>query len=798
MPGVYAGGVSVYGVGRTNPRSSRVALHIVPLLMAGAVSSSAAPAHKFSFSPEQRAYWAFQPVVRPTPSATPDSAWVRNPVDAFVLAGLAAESLEPAPPADKATLVRRVYLDLIGLPPSPAEVAAFDADDSSAAYHRLVERLLASPHYGERWGRHWLDLARYAESTGFEQDVTRPNAWRYRDYVIDAFNADKPYDRFVQEQIAGDELWPDLPAARIATAFNRNYAEEPNQKDLLLARQETLHDITSVVGSAFLGLTFNCAQCHDHKFDPITQRDYYRLQAFFASVNHDDSFPIVPAAEYKEYERRLAIWEEKTAAIWQGMYDMLEPQRKFTPEQLLHRYPDFVIEAIKTPVDRRDPNQEWMASLLERKVCGTCPFEPKPYMDPGFRTRARKLKGAEKQRFEELEAELAKFEHLKPDDVARGTGIFDVSPNPPATHVLGGGLYTNPGEEVQPGFLSILQPEPASIMPLPDGRSTGRRAALARWLTDPANPLVARVMVNRIWHHHFGRGIVATPSDFGVMGERPTHPELLDWLAAEFMDNGWSVKHVHRLILRSSAYRQAAKPLGEATPVAERAGVSESAAERARRVDPFDKLLWKFPARRLEGEVVRDAALSAAGLLNPGVGGPSVFPPLPEGVPNPTGGWNETKSAADHRRRSVYIFIRRNTPYPMLATFDFPDTHESCARRNRTTTAPQALALLNGQEPADWARALAGRVLSIAGSDPMKQVDVAYSLTYARGPDPREKDLALTFLERQTRIVSDRPEGAEAAAVPDSLPSGVSPEHAAALVDYCLMLLNSNEFVYSL
>ena len=781
-----------------NNRSSQLVLRILPLLMAGVGASSAAPAHESSFSPEQRAYWAFQPVVRPMPSATPDTAWVRNPVDAFVLAGLDAESLEPAPPADKATLVRRVYLDLTGLPPSPAEVAAFVADDSSAAYHRLVERLLASPHYGERWGRHWLDLARYAESTGFEQDVTRPNAWRYRDYVIDAFNADVPYDRFVQEQVAGDELWPDIPAARIATAFNRNYAEEPNQKDLLLARQETLHDITGVVASTFLGLTFSCAQCHDHKFDPITQRDYYRLQAFFASVNHDDSFPIVPATEYDEYERRLAIWEEKTAAIWQEMYDMLEPQRKFTLKQLLHRYPDFVIEAIETPADRRDPNQEWMASLLERKVCGTCPFEPKPYMDPRFRTRARKLKEAEKQRFEELEAELAKFEHLKPDDVERGTGIFDVSPNPPATHVLGGGLYTNPGEEVQPGFLSILEPEPPSIAPSPDGRSTGRRAALAKWLTDPANPLVARVMVNRIWHHHFGRGIVATPSDFGVMGERPTHPELLDWLAAEFVDNGWSVKHLHRVILRSSTYRQAAKPLGEATPVAGRPGVAESATERAGRVDSFNKLLWKFPARRLEAEVVRDAALSVAGLLNPRVGGPSVFPPLPEGVPNPTGGWNETRSAADHRRRSVYIFIRRNTPYPMLATFDFPDTHESCARRNRTTTAPQALALLNGEEPAEWARALAGRVLSIAGANPIKQVGVAYSLAYARVPDPREKDLALTFLERQARIVSDRPEGTEPASVPESLPPGVSAGHAAALVDYCLMLLNSNEFVYSL
>ena len=795
--GGHASGVPVLEPVQTSPRSSRIVLRILPILVAGAVSASAASDPELAFSPEQRAYWAFQPLVRPTPSPTADPAWVRNPVDAFVLAGLAAERLSPAPPAAKATLVRRLYLDLTGLLPSPPEVAAFVADNSPTAYQRLIERLLASPHYGERWGRHWLDLARFAESTGFEQDVTRPNAWRYRDYVIDAFNADKPYDRFVQEQIAGDELWPDLPDARIATAFNRNYAEEPNQKDLLLARQETLHDITSVVGSTFLGLTFECARCHDHKFDPIPQRDYYRLQAFFAAVNHDDSIPVVRAAQYNEYQGRLAIWEEKTAAIWQEMYELLEPQRKFTREQLLHRYPDYVIEAIKTPADRRDPNQEWMASLLERKFCGTCPFEPKPYMNPRFRNGAGKLKGDDKQRFEELEAELASFEHLQPDDVPRGTGIFDVSPNPPATHVLGGGLYTNPGQEVQPGFLSILQPGPASIRPPPDGRSTGRRTALAKWLTDPANPLVARVMVNRIWHYHFGRGIVATPSDFGTMGELPTHPELLDWLAAEFVDSGWSVKHVHRLILGSSTYRQAAKSSGKATPSAG-PGVSASAAERARRTDPFNKLLWKFPTRRLDGEVVRDAALSAAGLLNTRLGGPSVFPPLPDGVPSPTGGWKTTQSSAEHRRRSVYIFVRRNTPYPMLATFDFPDTHESCGRRNRTTTAPQALALLNGQEPSEWARAFAGRVLSLAGSDPMKQVDVSYSLAYARVPDPREKDLALTFLDHQARIVSDRPEGVEPAAVPDVLPSGVSSQHAAALVDYCLMLLNSNEFVYSL
>ena len=286
-----------------------------------------------------RDYWAFQPVQRS--EAPPGGEWVRNPVDGFVLEALQAEGLGPAPEADRAALVRRAFLALVGLPPSPEEVREFVGDSSPDAYERLVERLLASPHYGERWGRHWLDLARFAESSGFERDVTRGNAWRYRDYVIAALNADKPYDRFVREQVAGDELWPDSFEARIATAFNRNYAEEGNQKDLLLARQETLHDITAVVGSTFLGLTYDCARCHDHKFDPITQKDYYRLQAFFANVNHDDRFPIVPAAELGEYRRKLAIWEERTAHIWEEMSDLLMPLRNYTPSELLARYPRF-------------------------------------------------------------------------------------------------------------------------------------------------------------------------------------------------------------------------------------------------------------------------------------------------------------------------------------------------------------------------------------------------------------------------------------------------------------------------
>lgn len=775
---------------RSSHRSRLCALAALPLFLLSGAHDASASALPDPFTSQQRSYWAFQPVKRPPVPTTQGPQRISNPIDAFVNARLEARGLAPAQPAAKTALLRRVYFDLIGLPPEPSAVEAFARDPSPGAYERVVERLLASPHYGERWGRHWLDLARFAESDGFEQDVTRPNAWRYRDYVIDAFNADKPYDRFVQEQIAGDELWPNRAEARIATAFNRHYAEEGNQKDLLLARQETLDDITKVAGSTFLGLTFECARCHDHKFDPILQKDYYRLQAFFANVNHDDRFAIVSRAERRDHDRKLAAWERATEAIWAEMGELLMPHRNYTPEQLLARYPDYVIAAIKTPAGERSSIQAWMASLLATKDCGTCPLRPKPYLDRSFRGVVRKLSAEDRKRFDELDTALAELEHLKPPDIDRGTGIADVSADAPATHVLGGGIYTNPLEEVQPGFLSILDPEPARIEPVAQPRTTGRRAALSRWLTDPANPLVARVMANRIWQHHFGTGIVATSSDFGVMGERPTHPELLDWLAAEFVESGWSVKRLHRLIVTSSTYRQSARVADdEQPPVVGSADAAPSV--RGPDADPANQLLWRFPVRRLEGEIVRDAALSAAGLLNGTVGGPSVFPALPAGVTAPAGGWKADEPPATYRR-SVYVFVKRNAPYPMLDTFDFPDTHEPCARRYQSTTAPQALALLNAEESQAWARAVAQRVERLAGPDAGSQVEAAYRLAYSRKPDPWERDAALTFLDRQRAII-DAAQGDPRPGEPE--PSSVSSSQVA-LSDFTLMLLNSNEFAY--
>lgn len=746
----------------------------VSILLLGAAAFAADP-----FTPQQRRYWAFQPVRRPAVPVVKQSAWVRTPIDAFVLHKLEAAGIAPGPEAGKIALLRRASFDLIGLPPTPEQVSAFLADDSPRAWESVIDRLLASPQYGERWGRHWLDVARYAESTGFEDDVTRPNIWRYRDYVIAAFNNDKPYDRFMKEQIAGDELWPESFEARIATAFNRHYPEEGNQKDLLMARQEMLHDVTSVTGAAFLGLTFECARCHNHKFDPILQKDYYRLQAFFSNIDHNDRLPVASADRVREYERQLAEWEAKTQPIWDEMSALLMPKRTYTPAQLLARYPDFAIEAVKTPESERTPLQSWMTHLLASKTCGTCPLRPKPYLDPGFKGVANKLTGAERKRYDELEAELKKYAPLKPKDLPLGSVIADVGAVAPPTHVLGVGLYTSPQEEVQPGFLSILDPSDTPVTRPKGLQSTGRRTALANWLGNPVNPLTGRVMVNRIWHHHFGTGIVATPGDFGVMGNRPSHPELLDWLTDEFVSNGWSMKQLHRLIMTSSVYRQ-----------------SSLSREAARQADPSNKLMWRFEPSRLEAETIRDSLLSVSGLLSPAIGGPSVYPPLPAGVPKPVGGWDFSKSMADQNRRSVYIFVRRNDPYPMLNTIDFPDTHESCSRRNRTTTAPQALTLLNSALTAEWARQFSSRVLDQAGADPVRQTEAAYLLAYSRRPDSWELDTAQTFLARQAETIAAQAALGKKIIAPEKLPTGMRQEGAAALVDLCLMLLNSNEFVY--
>jgi hypothetical protein len=708
-----------------------------------------------TFTQRQRDFWSFQKLKPQTPPAVKHNSWVRNPIDQFIAAKLESKGIEPGAPADKITLLRRATFDLIGLPPSPAEVEAFVADRSPQAFEKVVDRLLASPQYGERWGRHWLDLARFAESEGFKSDEARPNAWRYRDYVIHSFNQDKPYDRFVQEQIAGDELWPESTEARIATGFHRNYPDESNARNLEQRRQEILDDITDATGAVFLGLTYGCARCHNHKFDPILHADYYRLQAFFANTAADDHIQMLPPDQLAAHRQRTAVWEEKTKATRAQIAALLDPLKQKLVQEYFEKYPPEIQAMILKPAAQRNAF-EWQMYA-----------KAKPYLEATDEDAAKTLKGEPKKTYESLKAELAKFDSLNPGELPEGMGMADLSRNAPSTHVLAVGVYDARKEEVQPGFLTLLDPKPATIVPPAKVESTGRRTALAGWLTDPANPLPARVMVNRIWHYHFGRGIAGTPSDFGIMGERPSHPELLDWLAQEFMQRGWSVKQMHRLIMTSAVYQQASD-------------FRKDAAE----ADPDNRLLWAFRRQRLESEVIRDSGLAAAGLLNLKAGGPSVYPELPEGMPAPRGGW-KVSSPEERNRRSVYIFVKRNARYPMMEAFDMPDTHESCSRREVTTTAPQALTMLNDRVALDWARAFAGRAL--AAKDP---VDTAFHLAYSRPPDGWEKDTVSTFIEKQKKAIGTN------RALPTAMPEGMDPAYAAAFVDFCQMLLNSNEFVY--
>jgi len=713
-------------------------------------------------------YWAFQKVTRPAIPQLPNIAAIADPIDAFILAKIQTAGLKPNPPADPITLLRRVTLDLVGLPPTPEEVDAFVNDRSPNAYEKVVDRLLASPQYGERWARHWLDLARYAESEGFKSDETRPNAWRYRDYVVQAFNSNKPYDVFVKEQIAGDELWPDDPQARVATAFNRHYPDESNARVLMQRRQEILDDITDTVGATFMAMTYGCARCHDHKFDPILQKDYFRLQAFFANTAADDAIPMQSPEQARQYHARKAAWDTQTKPIRDRIAALLDPEKQKILKEFVDKYPPEIQSVIAKPAAERNP-YEWQMF-----------YKAKPYLDIDDETAGRSLKGENKTRYKALLAELKQFAPLDPGPEPLGIGMRDVSDQAPPTHVLAGGVWDNPKDEVQPGFLSILDANPARIVPPPASGSTGRRTALANWLTARTNPLTSRVFVNRLWHYHFGQGIVGTPSDFGAMGQRPTHPELLDWLADEFVRTGWDVKRMQKLMVMSNVYKQ-----------------SSASNESSAKADPRNRLLWHFPRQRLEGEAIRDSMLYASGLLNLKVGGPSVFPALPGGAGKPRGGWTTSTDPADADRRSIYIFVRRNARYPMLEEFDMPDTHESCGRRNQTITAPQALSLLNDKLTLEWAASFAGRVFQQAGVDANAQIENAFRFAYGRRPDGWEKDTVLTFFAKQKAIVQQRAAAGEKLALPPgALPDGVDPVDAAVLVDFCHMLFNSSEFVY--
>ena len=807
-----------------------------------------------------RQWWSFQPVSKPVPPRAKNRLWVANDIDAFILAKLEEQGLKPAPPADKRTLLRRATLDLTGLLPTQEELEAFLSDSSPNAFQKVVDRLLASPRYGERWARHWLDLARYADSEGFKNDEPRPNIWRYRDYVIKAFNEDKPYDRFIQEQIAGDELYPGDTNALIATGFNRHFPDDSDARDLLQRRQEIMDDITDTVGATFLGLTYGCARCHDHKFDPILQDDYYRLQAFFANVSVRQKMVFDPSSQ-NDYAVRQANWEAKTRLVRNRISKLVEPYRRELFDIAFARFPPEVQNAFNTEAAKRTPLQwqiyyrslvqldvttaeaaermksalasipgladfrrvtedglqlqyslipriTWMGRLLlgiaawlsiawawrQWNLRRTSPEANRRYaaalwkvsryasialacMLIGSAAKYATYVWNEVQWFR-LKRELAKFEALKPSDPPVVQSVVDIGPVAPKTNVLAIGAYDSPLREVQPGFLSILDPRPAPITPIKGVLSTGRRAALAKWLTDPNNPLTGRVIVNRIWHYHFGRGIVATTSDFGRMGDRPTHPELLDYLTSIFYENGWSIKALHRLILLSNTYQQS---------------TTFNPESYAR--DPEDKLLWRYRRQRLEAETIRDSALQLSGTLNLKMGGPGVFPALPRGLALRY--WMQNEDLTEGNRRSIYVFVKRNTRYPMFEAFDSPIALAGCARRYQTVSVTQSLELWNDDTFLKWAGLFAARAMKGAASTG-EAVGQAFRLAFGREPTSKEQNLAASFLSDHSRTLSENnavhPQ--KVAWAKETVPLGAIQGWADTFADFCHVLLNSNEFLY--
>ncbi len=649
--------------------------------------------------------------------------WARNPVDAFVLAELVRNKLAPAPEASRRELIRRATFDLTGLPPTPAEVAAFLADESIDAYERLIDRLLASPAYGDRWGRHWLDVVRYAESDGHNADAYRPQAWRYRDYVVASFNADKPYDRFTAEQIAGDELAPGDPDATVATGFLRLGPYEYNQRDVRGQWSNILDETTDVVGEAFLGLSVACARCHDHKFDPIPQTDYFRLRAFFAPVLPRDDLPLCTVAEQNDHDARLAAWNDATKDLRAEIDAIEKPYREYREHDAVIKFTADVQELLATPDADLPPYDRQIKALAYRQIV----FSRDAVLTAGA------IKKADRDRWQALTDELKKRAATRPAALPEALGVRDVGPEAPPTIIERSRKANGP---IEPGFPTAVEPSPPEIRPT--ATSTGRRLALASWLNEPDNPLTSRVIVNRVWQYHFGRGIVATANDFGRMGDPPSHPELLDWLARRFVADGRRFKALHRLLVTSSAYRQSAfRP--------------ESEAEEARSIDPDDRLLWKRPVRRLEAEAIRDAMLAVSGELLPARGGPAV-------------------DAATTPRRSVDCKVVRNFRAPVLDAFDFPDGFNSTGARNTTTAVTQTLLLINGPWTLKRAGALAARLEREAGDDDRARVALAFRLAFAREPENDEIDEAVAFLRR-----GDRRE---------------------ALVDYCHVLLNSSEFLY--
>ncbi|MBC8351367.1 MAG: DUF1553 domain-containing protein [Planctomycetes bacterium] len=625
-------------------------------------------------SAEDRDHWSFRPLIRPTVPQLESDNWTKNSTDKFTLSILRAKQLAPQPPADRVTLIRRLYFDLLGLPPSPEAVDSFVADQSHDAYEHLVDQLLASHHFGEHWAQHWLDLARFAETDGFEHDKVRSDAWKYRDWVIDALNADMPYDRFVSLQLAADEIVPENKEHQIATSFCLSGPDMPDINSQEERRHNVLNELTATVGGSLLALQVGCAQCHDHKYDPVSQADFYRLRAIFE-----------PAINVKK-------------------------------------------------------NQS--LSTLAEKV----------------------------------------------DSV-------------PVSHLMIRGDWRRPGPEVAPNFPRIVNLSGQDFAPTPSTHSTGRRTALARWLTDSNNPLTARVIANRVWQHHFGKGLSQTPSDFGIVGDEPTHPELLDWLATELVAQNWSLKQLHRLIVSSATYRQSSgsrsRETSDANPNSHESG-DETTSTSSIEEDPSNLWLSRFSRQRLSGEVIRDAMFATSGSLNDARHGPGVMSPLPDELLKTLlkNQWKTSERQSDYYRRSIYLFARRNLRYPIFDAFDRPDANASCPQRGRSTTAPQSLLLLNSAFSLDAAQRLAGDVLSMRNTVDEQSITTAFRRVLTRKPQQEELTLLKEFVMQQTAQLKQGSRSRDKLALPLPCPAEADLYTAAAFTDLCLALFNSNEFIY--
>jgi Protein of unknown function (DUF1553)/Protein of unknown function (DUF1549)/Planctomycete cytochrome C len=706
---------------------------------------------------EARKYWAFQkPVRHPVPVV---SAELRNPIDRFLEKTRREKGLKAAPRANRITLLRRAYMDLIGLPPTPAETTEFLADNAPRAWERLIEKLLASPHYGERWGRHWLDVARYADSNGFEHDFSRPNAWRYRDYVVRAFNKDTPYNVFLAEQIAGDELDWVTEDSLIATGFLRSYAKVGfREKDNPQFRYEYLDDMIATIGRGVLGLTVQCARCHNHKFDPIPQKDYYKMQAsLFGYVETD--FPLTSREKAEAYAKKLADVEARIEPLKREIRRLEEPYRLKLAQEKYKKFPANIQRAIAIPEDKRTPGETLLANQVIRTT-SVSSGEIDTIMPAGElaqkKSLSEQIRKIEKERpqpipmaagvtdgdyrfapdgagDEPAPGKGVKREAIEGSYLHRGPGRYQA---PPSYFLIRGDAESR-GSLMKPGFVTVATyGNPPAEDPPADGHTSGRRRALAEWLGSTDNPLPSRVMVNRIWHHHFGRGIVGTLDNFGKMGEKPTHPELLDWLAVEFMNRGWSVKEMHRLMMTSEAYQMSSQfnDTGDAEK------------------DPENINLWRFRIQRLDAEIVRDAVMSASGALNLQVGGPAVFPHLPDEILDSMkyGIWDREEDGPRVWRRSIYVYRKRGLPFPMFEVFDLPDQNTSCGRRTVSTVATQALTLLNDEFILRQAKLFADRVKEAAPNDVAKQVDMSYRIALTRPPDEKEMAEAMNFLKKQS------------------------------------------------